>query len=217
MTRLLVAVVALTMLTAAPALAQGRAIGVVHDVNGRPIKGAMVRATHPDAIPKERTAITDDKGRWAMLGLRLGGEWAFTIEAPGFFPVKGSLAVRAAPQAPTIRLTLQRDPGPIPGALVKDITQQIDAAVALRDQRRYDDAIAAFETIRSRNEKLSSVHLALAGVYRLKAEAEPSVPERRALLERAAASYGELLKIEAENPRATMELAAVQATLSGLK
>src|SRR5689334_12046473 len=48
----------------------GRVFGVVKDAGGKPIKGAIVRAVNASAIPREFTSTTDDKGRFAMLGLR---------------------------------------------------------------------------------------------------------------------------------------------------
>ena len=217
MPRLLVAAaVLMTLATAAPVLAQGRITGVVRDVNGRPIQGATIRAFHADASPRERTSTTDDKGRWVILGLRVSPDWKFTAEAPGFYPTDGVVPVRSTQGAP-VAFTLRRDPGPIPGALVKDIAQQLSAAAALRDQGRYDEAIAAYEAIHERNQKLTSVHLVLAGVYRKKAESQTDIATRRTLLERAATAYGELLKNDADNERARAELAAVQATLGELK
>jgi len=216
MTRLLVAAVTLMTLAAAvPVAAQGRITGIVRDAGGAPIKGATVRASHPE-FAGERTSVTDGNGRWVLLGLRVAAGWRFSVEAPGFLPGENAAAVSVNPGRP-LELTLRRDPGPMPGALVKDIAGQLSAAAALRDQHRYDEAIAAYQAIHDKNQRLSSLHLAMAAVYRLKADEEPSAPARRALLERAAASYGELLKIEAEHPRARAELAAVQATLNGLQ
>jgi hypothetical protein len=216
MPRLLVAAVLVILSTAAPALAQGRVTGLVRDVNGRPIKGATVVAFHNDAFPRERTSTTDDKGRWVLLGLRVSPTWKVTIEAPGFFREEGTMAIRGA-QGPPILTTLRRDPGPLPGALSREIAQQLSAAAALRDQGRYDEAIAAYESIQARNEKLTTVHLVLAGVFRKKADTVPQPDARRALLERAVSEYGAVLRADAEHTRARAEMAAVQATLNELK
>lgn len=213
--QLLVAVVIIAWL-AAPAAAQtGRVQGVVRDVNGRPIKGATVKATHPEAVPRELTSTTDERGRFAILGMRTATTWHFVAEAPGFFPSEGNAPVRSNVGLP-LTFTLRRDPGPIPGALTKDIQEQLSAANALRDEGRYDEAIAAYQSIQSRNEKLTMVNLVLAGVYRDKAEREPATAARHALLERAMAAYEEVLKDDAGNERAKIELAAVAADLKEL-
>jgi lipopolysaccharide biosynthesis regulator YciM len=93
----------------------------------------------------------------------------------------------------------------------------LTAAHALRDQERHDQAIAAYQAIHARNQKLTSLHLAIADVYRRKAEREGDAAARQALLERASAAYDELLKTDADNEHAKTELAAVRASLNELK
>jgi hypothetical protein len=208
-------VVLIALAAAAPAFAQGRITGVVRDVSGEPIRGATVRAFHNDVYPRERTSTTDDKGRWVLLGLRVSNEWRFTVEAPGYFAEEAVIPVRGTQGSP-VQFTLRRDPGPIPGALSRDIAAQLSSATALRDQGRLDDAIEAFSTIQSRNEKLTSVHLALAGVYRMKADSVQEPAAKRALLERAASQYSEMLKTDAEYAPARTGLTEVQAALSAL-
>lgn len=193
---------------AAPAVAQtGRAIGVVKDTQGRPIKGATVKASNPDA-PVQFTSTTDDKGRFVMIGLR-SGIWKFVAEAPGYFQQEGNAPIRAAGGFP-LEFTLARDPGPIPGALTKDIQQDLDAAAVLRQQGRYDQAIAAYQAIQSKNVKLTSVNLVLAGLYREKAQQEKDPAARQRLLDRAVTAYKEVLKDDETNERALIELALTQ-------
>lgn len=209
MRRVYLTVAILTLCSAAPVVAQtGRALGIVRDTGGRPIKGATVKASNPDAVA-EFTSSTDDKGRFAMIGLR-SGQWKFVAEAPGYFKQEGTAAIRAA-GGPPIEFTLARDPGPIPGALEKDIQQELDAAAALRSQGRFDQAISAYQAIQAKNVKLTSVNLVLAGLYREKAQQEKEKAPRQALLDRAAAAYSEVLKEEPANERATIELALTRA------
>jgi hypothetical protein len=176
-----------TLAVAATAAAQGRVAGVVQDVNGRPVKGATIRAVNTDASPREWTASSDDKGRWVMLGLRISPNWRFVVEAPGFFPGDGIAPVRSQFGQP-IRIMLRPDPGPPPGALVKDIEEQVASAHALRDDGRYDQALAAYQSIAARNPKLTAINLVIADVYRRQAEQERDETARRALLERATAA-----------------------------
>jgi tetratricopeptide (TPR) repeat protein len=210
MRRLHITVAILTLCLAAPASAQiGRAMGVVRDTGGRPIKGATVKASNPDAAA-EFTSSTDDKGRFVMIGLR-SGAWKFVAEAPGYFRQEGVAPIRAA-GGPPLEFTLARDPGPIPGALVKDIQQELDAAAALRKQGRYDQAISAYQVIQAKNAKLTSVNLVLAGLYREKAQQEKDKAAREGLLDRAIAAYTDILKDEPGNPRAIIELAMTRVT-----
>lgn len=194
---------------AAPALAQSaRAGGVVRDSGGKPIKGATVIATNPDAFPSELTSATDDKGRWAMIGLR-SGTWTFVAQAPGFVTVQTPTAVRAA-GTPPLTFTLVRDPGPIPNALDRDITQQLQVAATQRDQGRLDQALASYQDIRTKNPKLTAVNLVMADVYRRKAAQEPDPAAKQALLAQAADAYNEVLKVDASNARARAELAVLR-------
>jgi len=212
----IIAAVLMTLGFAATAAAQGRVMGVVQDTNGRPIKGATIRATNPETSSREWTAVTDDRGRFVLLGLRINPNWKFVAEAPGFFAGEGTAQVRSN-FGPPLTFNLQRDPGPIPGALVKDIQEQLEAARALRDAGRYDQALAAYQSIHAKNPKLTNVNLVIAAVYRQKAEQEREAPARLALLERASAAYDEVLKTDGDNDFAKAELAAVRASLNELK
>jgi hypothetical protein len=205
---------ALLLALAVPAAAQiGRVQGVVRDVNGGPVKGAVVRATHPEAQPGEMTAVTDDDGRFAMIGLRTATTWRFVVTAPGYFDVDTTALIRAQGAAP-MAIVLRRDPGPIPGALAEDIQDQLTEAHALRDAGRYDQAIAAYQAIQSRNAKLTSVNLVIADAYRARAKQEANAAARRALLEKAVAAYDALLADEADHQYATTERAATLAELT---
>lgn len=190
------AVAFLLVSLAAPAAAQSaRAAGTVRDTSGKPIKGATIRAVNPDAIPPEVTAISNADGRWAMIGLR-SGTYNFSAEAPEFFPMRADAPTRTA-NNPPINFVLARDPGPVPGALTNNIQGQIDAAHALRDQGRFDQALSAYQDIRAKNPKLTHVSLVMGDTYRVRAQKETDPAARRALLDQAIASYDEVLKADA--------------------
>lgn len=199
---------------AAPVAAQsGRANGSVRDQSGKPVRAAVIRADNPAAYPPKITSTSDDKGRWAMIGLATG-EWRFTVEAPGYVSQNIATGVRSG--TPTsLTFVLPRDPGPIPNSLDKNIQQQIADANALRDQGRFDQAISAYQDIRSKNQKLTGVHFLLADAYRRKAALERDPASRQSLLQLAINSYDELLKSDASNERAMTELASVRADAAG--
>ena len=210
----LFAAAVIVLAIAAPAAAQaGRIQGVVKDLNGEPIKGATVKATNPEASPGEFTAVTDDKGRFAIIGMRTSQTWNFVVSAEGYFDAEGSALIRSQMGAP-VTFGMRRDPGPLPGALSKDIQDQLVAAQALRTDRRYDQAIAAYQSIQKNNGRLTSVNLVLAGAYRDKARADANAATRRTLLERAVAAYDALLEEEPGHERATAERAATLADLN---
>ena len=86
---------ALVLAMAGGALAQsGRVGGTVKDENGQPLKGAIVTAENLEvASIANATAITDDKGRFSMVGLKFG-QWTFTVQASGYMPQATGMSVR---------------------------------------------------------------------------------------------------------------------------
>lgn len=197
------------LLVAAAAFAQGRAMGTVKDTSGKPIKGATIRASNPDASPAQFASASDDKGRWAMIGLR-SGSWRFTVEAPGYFTVEANAPVRVAAMPP-MHFALTKDPGPIPNALDRNILQLIQEAAAMRDAGRLDQALAAYQDIRVKNPKLTSVNLVIGDLYRRKAVQETDPGARQTLYQQALDAYDLLLKSDATNQRALAESAAIRA------
>jgi len=199
----------LTLGLAALASAQtaGRITGTIKDPDGKPIKGATVRATN-EAVNARITSTTDDKGRFAMIGVRTG-RWLIMAEAPNFLPMQGTSDVSSSVM-PVLSLTLQRDPGPPPGSLSKTITEELAAAEALHGAGRYDDAISAYQAIQSKNARLTTLDLMLATLYREKAAQEKDAAARQALLARAIAAYTDFLKSDDTNPRARVELGVTQ-------
>jgi len=201
--------------TAVPASAQtARAMGTVRDIDGKPIKGATIRATNPDAYPPQVVSTSDDRGRWAMIGMRIG-TYGFVVEAPGFLTVQASSAVRTAASAP-LMFTMARDPGPIPGALPSNIQAQLSAASMLRDQGRLDQALSAYQEIREKNPKLNAVNMVIGSIYRSRAAQEADPTARRALLDRAIESYQVVVEADAENERARRELDSARAEAAAL-
>lgn len=200
---LLFAMLTLALAASASAQTAGRITGTIKDPDGKPIKGATVRATNP-AVNARITSTTDDKGRFAMIGVR-SGRWVIVAEAPNFLALQGTSDVSSSVM-PVLALTLQRDPGPMPGALSKSITDELAAAEALRNAGRYDDAISAYQAIQSKNSRLTAVGLVVATLYREKAAQEKDAAARQALLGRAITAYTEFLKNDDTNVRARVEL-----------
>ena len=148
----LIAGVATLLLTtiAGAAFAQGsRVVGIVKDETGQPIKGATLSLENPDAIPSNFTATSDERGRFAVLGLK-AGEWSIVAQAPGFLPDATRVKVRVStPVAPTF--TLRRAPLPPPSVLgnvgAKDLQTELKTADQQFDAQQWDQAIATYKNI----------------------------------------------------------------------
>lgn len=192
----------------------GRASGAVRDSDDRPVRGATIRAIHPE-VDWHVVSTSDSRGNWAMLGLQ-PGTYTFVVEAPGFVPVQGAATIRTT-TTDRIVFRLQREPGPPAGALPSNIQAQIAAATMLRDEGRIDEAIAAFETIRNRHPKLTAVNFVIAAAYRRKAAVEPEPRAKRAALGGAADGYNRILEADPLNDRARGELALVEAEMAALQ
>jgi tetratricopeptide (TPR) repeat protein len=206
--RIIVAVLSAVWLATPVSAQTARAVGSVRDVEGRAIMGATIRAIHPD-MPRQAISTSDSKGRWAMLGLRVG-TYTFLVDAPGFIPTQDEALVRTAAGPPLI-FVLRREPGMRPGALPSNIQAQIAAANMLRDQGRIDQAINVYEEIRAKHTTLTSLNLVIGATYRRKAALEPDTSARRAALERAIECYTDMLKSDPDNDQAKAELASTRA------
>jgi tetratricopeptide (TPR) repeat protein len=197
----LVVAVAILLLTtiAGSALAQGsRVVGIVKDETGQPIKGATLSLENPDAIPRNFTATSDERGRFAVLGLK-AGEWSIVAQAPGFVPDATRVQVRVTtPVAPT--LTLRRAPLPPPSILgnvgAKELQAELKTADQQFDAQQWDQAIASYKNVLARAPALTVIELQIASAYRHKKDYENAI-----------VAYNDLLKTDATSDKARIGLA----------
>ena len=198
---LFVRVFAFLLLTVAagPTLAQGsRVVGIVKDETGQPIKGATLSLENPDAIPRNFTATSDERGRFAVLGLK-AGEWSIVAQAPGFIADATRVLVRVTtPVAPTF--TLRRAPQPPPSILgnvgAKDLQTELKTADQQFEMQQWDQAIATYKSILGRAPALTVLDLQIAAAYRNKKDYDNAV-----------AAYNDLLKADPANDKARVGLA----------
>lgn len=186
--------------TAGSAAAQsGRLTGVVKDEAGVPIKGATVIADNPEASPASFTSTTDDKGRFAMIGLR-SGPWLLQVQAPGYAGQRGEANIRQSPtvNAPALFALKKVVAAPsVLGAIApKDIQTALTAADELYGNQRWDEAIAAYRALLVEAPALSSLNLQIAAAYRSKNDTNGAL-----------AAYRELLRVDPNNDKAKVGIA----------
>lgn len=162
--------VALAFLVAAvPARAQGRVSGTVVDEYGDAVQGATVVAENPMGAPNTFTVVTDRKGRFGMLGLR-GGTWKFTVSAPGFDPVSGSMPIRGITMNTPLNVRLMHTSAAAPlvlaGVDVKALQEKLSAAEGLLDAGKQDQALAAYRDVLAAAPALTAVHLQIGRAER---------------------------------------------------
>jgi len=191
----MVAVIASMALASMAGAQTGRVGGTVKDDAGQAIKGATVTADNPNASPSSFTATTDDKGRFAIIGLR-PGQWSFTVQSPGFASDGLRMDIRTVgPPNPPIEFRLKKATAAPAGALgsiaPKDLQQELLAADSLYNAQQWDQAIAAYRAILERTPALSVINLQIASAYRNKRD-----------FDRAIAAYGDLLRTDPNNDKA---------------
>ncbi|MCP4661251.1 MAG: tetratricopeptide repeat protein [bacterium] len=125
---------------------QGRANGVVVDEDGKPIEGAKVTLSWPDA-PGEgpESTVTSRKGKWAVLGLA-AGRWNLTIEAAGHITSNGWADVVIGPgQLIRVQLRPLEEVSPLfTAGKPSTIIDWIEKGNSLLDQGRTSEARAEY-------------------------------------------------------------------------
>jgi tetratricopeptide (TPR) repeat protein len=181
-----------------------RISGIVRDVDGTPLRGAIVTA---DPGSGSITATTDDNGRFAIIGMR-AGVWKFEVQAPGYHTEMGEISVRAVgggeprPMMIALRRAGYVGNGPLARLPGDDIQSQLAAAAAHFDAGEWDQAIASYRTLLARAPSLTAIHLQIAAAHR-----------HRGDYPAALASYDVVLKGDPDNERALLGVSTTHLEL----
>lgn len=193
------AVLASFAATASAQFRPGHIGGVVKDEEGDPIRGAVILAQNKEATPPTLSAVSDEKGRFGLLGLR-SGLWSVMVKAPGFEPAVLAWPVRAQTMGPSLDVVLVSIPGGAPTSTFEklkaaSVVEDLGKASTLLDSGRPDEAIAIYRALLAKAPALTMLHLAIGRAYRSKKEPQ-----------RAVEAYRTLLQAEPANARARLEL-----------
>jgi tetratricopeptide (TPR) repeat protein len=156
------------LLAAGSASAQiARVSGIVRDVNGQPLRGALVTA---ESGSGSATATTDDNGRFSIIGLR-PGTWTFEVQAPSYITETGQMVVRAiGAQNQPVTIALRRsgvaNSGPLGSLPSRDIQADLSAADSLFEEQRWNDAIDAYAVLLKKAPTLTAINLQIAAAHR---------------------------------------------------
>jgi Flp pilus assembly protein TadD len=189
---------------ATPAAAQntqGRISGIVNDENNKPIKAATVAAENAE-INQTFTATTDEKGRFTIIGLR-PGTWQFTAAAPGYFADRGTMPIRVGSPNPPIAFALKKtgalNGGVLGNVQARDLQSDLLAADLLFNQRKYDEAIAAYRTIMAKAPTLSVINLQIGNAFLNKKDYDSAVT-----------AYNDLLRVDPNNAKGIVGIAKAE-------
>lgn len=134
--------------------------GTVVDAQGKPVKGARVslKSVKNDGGPAP--IVTDDRGRWAALGLS-GGSWNVDVQAEGFLNRATSVELSELSRIPPMKIELEAAPPPPPpvqeqapaaeivqvgGVEVSaEIAQALEAANVFMKEQKWKEAAAEYE------------------------------------------------------------------------
>ena len=159
---------------AAPALAQsGRMSGQVVDEDGTPLPGVQIRAEKPDANPPVREAVTDDDGRFSLIGFA-SGQWTVTATMEGFNQDFGTVNVTQSSTPPVdftlvkVRHALVRALGEeaMEGLDPDEIETELEAADAAFNAQDWEAAVAGYEALVAKLPQLSNIYTQIGQAHR---------------------------------------------------
>ncbi len=188
---------ALIVVSAAPALAQGRVSGTIKDDSGQPVKDATIKAENPSAVPPEFTSKSDDKGRWSMIGLQ-NGQWTFTVTASGYAPSTTRQPISYLRANPGVDFTLKKqsaEAAALSGVNTKELQNELKAADELYAAKQWAEAAAAYKALIAKAPSLTRLNLQLGGAYRALKDYDNAI-----------AAFQEALKAEPDLERLRIEI-----------
>jgi thioredoxin-like negative regulator of GroEL len=144
---------------------QAKILGVVlDDETGEPIEGVTVTVYFKDAeTAVTPSPVTDKDGKWKALFIR-GGMWSLDFQKPGYLPQKISHRVvfEMGVKVPELEVRLKK----IQGVVVKsDVLKDMEKADSLYNEKKYPEAIAAYESILAKNPDLHFIGKNIGDCY----------------------------------------------------
>ena len=177
-------IVVLAAGTLAPtALAQrGMLNGTVTDDEGNPVAGAAVVAENAEANPPRFEQVTDERGRYSMLGLA-SGPWTVSVEAAGFSPNSLTVPISFGSNPP-IAFEMARILHPLVqalGATVLDgldpaaIQAEFEAADAAFNAQQWEQAVTSYRSLLTQLPMMNALHINIGHALRQQGQFEEAI------------------------------------------
>jgi tetratricopeptide (TPR) repeat protein len=145
-----------------------RISGTVKDEQGRSIADAEVVAENPDNMPSVLKKTTDEKGRFAIGGLKVG-QWKLTVRAEGFLPLEQIVDLGLG-QNLKMEITLKKATGTSLLATSSEAQEEIQRAAAYFDSGDYDKALKVYEDLLGKAPDVHQIHFNMGLCYERKGD-----------------------------------------------
>ena len=162
---------------------RGRLFGNVVDESGNPVAGAKITGYNETHNITFET-LSNEKGKWIKSGLR-GGGWRITAVAEGFMRDTVNIQMRQLGRNPSIDFTLKKIEIKTDMPFLKDESSAnlFQEGNILHEQKKYDEAIAAFKLFLEKNPTIYQVHINIGNCYKDKGEYDNAIQEYNLVLE----------------------------------
>ena len=151
-----IAVLSLGILSAQDYKGRARLAGVVMDPTGDPIEGVSVKLVHAK-LNQGFSVATDSQGMWVASWIK-GGLWNIDFEKAGYVPEKISINVKEGAKNPDVEIQMEKVEGL---SLTAALREKLDQANSLYQQKKFDEAITAYQDIL---EEFPDVHIVNANI-----------------------------------------------------
>ncbi|MGB2763011.1 MAG: tetratricopeptide repeat protein [Candidatus Aminicenantaceae bacterium] len=160
---------------------KGRVSGVVVDEKGDPVISAKVTIEFLGA-DTAKLETTSKKRGWSFLGLGTG-KWKVTATADGYIPFATEIYVQQLAKNPKVTLTLAKIQSADLPIIEDELTFEIlDKGNQLYSEKKYDEALLAFQEFLEKNPKAYQVRLNISDCYREMGEYKKAIEEYNIVL-----------------------------------
>jgi len=173
---------------------KGRISGTVKDEAGNPVRNAKISVQSLKAEVKVETT-TNEKGEWAVLGLGTG-LWRVTVTAEGYGPSFVETKVHQLRRNPPITFTLKKVTIKTDMPVIEDEAsiQYFEQGIKFFEEKKYDEAIAAFQEFLQKNPNVYLVRINLGNCYKEKGELKKALDQYNLVIEAVKRVKGDLKK-----------------------
>lgn len=162
---------------------KGRLKGKVLDENGNPIEDAKIVFTSARYQGVSFETTSDKKGKWAFIGLG-SGMWRVSVTAEGYSPAYKETDVKQLKKNPEINIVLKKiDQTAYASSLDRSSLDLFDQGKKFFTEKKYDEAISAFEKFLEKYPEALQVHLNIGSCYMQKNELDNALQEFNKVLE----------------------------------